>query len=203
MVTLRSMVPTETVLGSPLKVRILRLLARYPGREFTVRELSRFVDASHVGVGKALKDLVAYDIVRSRVVGRAHAVSANLDSVTFRGVSRFFEMERGALDRLRVLVRRWCGRHASVLYAAVFGSYARGRAGPRSDVDVLLVARNPQSLHEDLGSLQEGVHKLFGRPLAPVLVSPYELARLRGSPLVRAVKKEGIPLYQRDGWTLP
>ena len=48
---------TEAVLGSPLKVRTLRVLRRYPTREFTTRELAREVGASDVGVGKALDDL--------------------------------------------------------------------------------------------------------------------------------------------------
>lgn len=203
MVTLETMIPTEAILGSPLKVRILRLLARYPGREFTLRELARLVGASHVGVGKALEDLLAYAIVRRRVIGRAYAVSANPDSVSFRGASKLFDTERTALNRLGTLVRRWCSRHPSVLYAALFGSYARALAGPRSDVDLLLVARNPKRLHEDLGPLQEAVHKLLGRPLAPLLMSPTEFARLRESALARAVREEGTTLYQRDGWALP
>ena len=203
MVTLKTMIPTEVLLGSPLKVRILRLLARYPSREFTLRELGRSVGASHVGVGKALEDLLAYDIVRRRTVGRASAVSANPDSMSFREASKFFETERAALDRLRTLVRRWCGRHPGVLCATLFGSYARATSGPRSDVDLLLIARNPKALHAELGSLQGAVRKLLGRPLAPLLLSPDEFRRLKGSPLARAVREEGVTLYQRDGWIPP
>ncbi len=203
MVIIATMIPTEAVLGSPLKVRILRILARYPGREFTHRELARFVGASHVGVSKALEDLLAYDIVRRRVVGRAYAVSANPDSALFKEAGSLFQAEDTIVDRLRNLVRRWCHRHPGVLYAALFGSYARGEAGPQSDVDLLLVARNPRSLEKDLESLREAVRRLLGRPLAPTLTAPDEIARLSDSPLLKAIRAEGLTLYRRNGWTLP
>lgn len=66
---------TEGVLGSTLKIRTLRVLHRHPTREFTTRELAREVGASDVGVGRALDDLEAFDVVRRRI-GRALAVRA-------------------------------------------------------------------------------------------------------------------------------
>lgn len=203
MVTVATMIPTEALLGTPLKIRILRFLARYPDRTFTQRELGRFVGASHVGVGKALEDLLAYDIVRRQVVGRAYGVSANRDSALFTEVANLFEAEKAMLGRLRNEVRRWCRRHPEVLYAALFGSYARGQAGPRSDIDLLLVARNPQALEKDLDSLREAARTLLGRPLAPLLATPQEIARRRNSTLLRAIRSEGVTLYRRNGWTLP
>ena len=47
----------ESLLGSRVKVKILRTLCRHRGKESTVRELADFLDVSHIGVLKALEDL--------------------------------------------------------------------------------------------------------------------------------------------------
>jgi predicted nucleotidyltransferase len=203
MVTDVSMMPTESVLGSPLRIRILRVLARHPTREFTYRELARFVASSHVGVAKALESLLAYDVVRRRRLGRAYAVRAHTDSALFQEVAKLFAAEDGIRRRLQDVVRRWCARRPEVLFALLFGSYARGVSRSDSDVDLLIVARHPGVVEADLDSLRLDVRRLLGRPLAPLVMSPSEARRLRNSPLLKEMRADGTILFQRQGWTLP
>lgn len=196
------MYPTEAVLGSPLKVRILRILLRYPAREFTVRELARAVGASHVGVGKALETLIAHGTVQRRRIGRAYAVRAAADSSMVRELGRLFRAEEAAPDRLKAAVRNWCGRRPEVLYAALYGSYARGEAGETSDVDILLVSRDPGSTQDGLAPLRRGIHRLLGRPLSPLVLSPAQAEERRDSELFADLRREGVVLYKRRGWEL-
>ena len=93
---------TEELLGSTLKIRTLRVLRRYPTREFTTRELAREVGASDVGVGKVLDDLEAFDVVRRRRIGRAYAVRANPDSALFGVAEGIFDTKHTIFLRERM-----------------------------------------------------------------------------------------------------
>ncbi|HEX9339712.1 MAG TPA: nucleotidyltransferase domain-containing protein [Thermoplasmata archaeon] len=189
---------TEALLGSTLKIRTLRVLSRYPTREFTTRELAGEAGASDVGVGKALDDLEAYDVVRRRRIGRAYAVRANPGSALFQAARELFgrEEERGA--RFRRAVQRWCARE-NVEYAALFGSAARGEMGPDSDVDLLVVSRTPKAVFDALADLAEETRRLVGRPLSPLVLDPEEFRKARSSSLGEGLRREGIPLYARKG----
>lgn len=194
-------IPLERVLGSPLKLRILRTLSRYPSRDFTLRELARAVGASHVGVMKAMEDLLAYDVARERRIGRARAVRANSESALFRAAEALFDREEALQTELREGVRAWCERRPGVLYAALFGSAARGEAGPESDVDLLLVAERPEAVLEDLDVLRTLVRGILGRPLAPLVVTPKEAEGSRVRSLLEAARAGGVVLYRREGRT--
>lgn len=81
----------------------------------------------------------------------------------------------------------------------VFGSYARGEAGPDSDVDILVVA--------DGGEYRDTLDRLYaglrGLPVSTdvVLVNPADLARYGNSVglVYRPALREGIVIYQRKG----
>ncbi len=188
----------EAVLGSTLKIRALRVLRRYPARDFTTRELAREVGASDVGVGKALDELEAYDVVRRRRIGRAYAVRANPDSAIFAATQGLFEREEDLGARFRRSVQRWCARQ-DVEYAELFGSAARGELRPESDVDLLVVSRTPKTVYDALGDLEGETRRLFGRPLSPLVLTPEEFHRARSSSLGRELQHGGIPLYARKG----
>jgi len=189
---------TEAILGSTLKIRTLRVLRRYPTREFTTRELAREVGASDVGLGKALDELEAYDVVRRRRIGRALAVRANPDSALFAATQQLFEQEEDLGARFQKSVRRWCARQ-DVEYAELFGSAARNELRPESDVDLLIVSRTPKAVYDALGDLEGETRRLFGRPLSPLVLNPEEFRRARTSSLGEDLRREGIPLYARKG----
>src|SRR3990170_531426 len=83
----------EMLLGSKVKVKILRALHRHSGKEFTVRELADFIGVSHTGVHKALDDLYGMNAVRIRVIGRSHTVAFNVESYAGGLVDVMFRME--------------------------------------------------------------------------------------------------------------
>lgn len=76
----------------------------------------------------------------------------------------------------------------------LYGSEARGQAGPDSDVDVLVLLDEPISYARDLETNIDALYPLaleLGRRISPKPVSPEHYENY-DCPLYRAVHEEGI-----------
>jgi len=80
----------------------------------------------------------------------------------------------------------------------LFGSHARGDAGPDSDVDLLVVMSVEGSKREKRIAIGVALSD-FGVPLDVVLCTPEELEARRGIPgtVERPALREGKVLYER------
>lgn len=77
----------------------------------------------------------------------------------------------------------------------LYGSEARGDAGPDSDIDILVLLDGPMDLGKDLRTNIDALYDLvleFGRPIhaQPVAIEVYEAAKY---PLYVNARREGIP----------
>ncbi len=81
---------------------------------------------------------------------------------------------------------------------ALVGSYARGTAGPDSDVDLLVILRDPGSRRQKRLEIRVALHGI-GIAKDIVVATPDEVERSRDLPgtLIRAALREGRVLYER------
>jgi len=104
------------------------------------------------------------------------------------------DMNSPLAEPVRHLVERTVGVEATlrralaevdgIEAAAIFGSWARGEAGPRSDIDVMVVgAPEPVALNRALASVERAV----GREVNGVVFSPSEVRGQRSTPLMESV----------------
>jgi len=80
----------------------------------------------------------------------------------------------------------------------LFGSHARGTAGPDSDVDLLVVMPFNGSKRDKEIELRLALYD-FLVPMDIILVSPEEVERRRNIPgtIIRPARREGKTLYVR------
>lgn len=80
--------------------------------------------------------------------------------------------------------------------ALLFGSYARGTATERSDIDVIFVEETDlpflRRLDRYLGPLVDRLHV----PVEVLVYTPQEFERMKDRPFVRQALQEGIILYE-------
>lgn len=100
-------------------------------------------------------------------------------------------------EEIREMVRRivkQCAPEKVVL----FGSYARGTAGPDSDVDLMVVMHVVGSRRRERLRIRQALHAM-GLPKDVVVATPDEVERFRDVPgsLIAPALREGQVLYER------
>jgi predicted nucleotidyltransferase len=119
--------------------------------EFTGRRIHRVLGrGSEHGVRKAADRLVEQGIVSRRQAGQAKLYSLNRSHLAAPYVEGLGSLRSQLVGRLKETVGSWKKPAAAVL---LFGSVARGEAGPESDLDLLVVRR--RDIKEDLPFWQD------------------------------------------------
>lgn len=123
---------------------VLVLLARAE-EGFSGRQLHRMLGrASEPGVRRAAERLVGQGIVLRNEVGRAKVYRLNRRHVAAPHVEALADLRAILVERLRSTMKGW---EEPPLVATLFGSVARGKGTPQSDLDLLLIRR--EGVEED------------------------------------------------------
>jgi predicted nucleotidyltransferase len=164
----------ESVLASPARFKAARLISRLPEKEFTGRELARYLGLSHSTVQDAMRILVDKGVATQRWVGRACVYRANRDSALLEALTRVFRAEAWVNESLVQALRNALRKTGSE--GIVFGSVAREQASSGSDLDLLVVAKDRPRAAEEFSNLELVMIRRFGLHLDVKIVSPEELS---------------------------
>jgi predicted nucleotidyltransferase len=128
--------PATFLLGSATAAAVVALLSLHPGEEFPMADLELATAASYESLHRTLRRLEAAGVLVVDRSGRRH--TATMPPCPSTSALRSLTLELGPLgSRLR-----WCRGLLGgnmIEEAFVFGSIAAGTAGPRSDLDLLVV----------------------------------------------------------------
>jgi len=181
----------EMMFSSKVKIKVLRTLWRYREKEFTIRELAKFLGISHTGIRKILDELEKANAIRVRTLGRSYAFRLDANSYATCIVDRIFEMERESLSELQDILRRRL-ESPSVTSAALFGSIVEGRDTPRSDIDLLIVTDHRERVEGIVSELQKEVSERFGNSISAYYVGEEELPKKRKEPPIKQALQSHI-----------
>lgn len=194
--------PLSDILGSRIKVDILRLLSRTRS-DYTGREIAGIIGYSHNAARSALEDLERSGLVIHRQVGRANLYSLDEDNIVFTDIlSSAFLVEDGLLGAVASIISKWIGSDLSSI--VLFGSIARGEEDQGSDIDVVVVLKDgtdPDSKEDAIADASLEVVRRFGNKLSPILVtgSEFEGKRKSRKGFWREIDIEGIELKPERG----
>jgi predicted nucleotidyltransferase/biotin operon repressor len=203
-ITMRFHKPLNDVLGSRIKVDILRLLSR-TGSDHTGREIASIIGCSHNAARSALEDLELSGLVIHRQAGRANLYSLDENNVINTDIlaSAFLAEDRLLEDVAEIIFEGMGDDLSSII---LYGSVARGEEGKESDIDIVVVledSADPDSKEEAIADASIEVVRRFGNKLSPIVVTESEFARKQksGKGVWRDVAIEGIELKSRRGET--
>ncbi len=172
---------------------LLQALARLE-QPVTRRQLAAAAGVAPGNASAVIEELVRAGLVSETVAGRSSMVVLNRSHLAAGPVLALAGLRGELIWRLRERVSAW----SDLVGAWLFGSVARGDADSESDVDLLIVADDLQSvdLHERLAQLHADVRTWTGNDLQLVehsAASWRKLVRAK-NPLVEQVRSDGISL---------
>jgi hypothetical protein len=158
------------------------------------RILAACLRASEPLTMRALARLDELGLVHRQPAGRALLVSLVEDSPVVEALRQVADLRRLTLDRWREAAGSLRPQPGTL---AVYGSWARGDAGPTSDVDVLVVlprglsADAEDDYREQIGAWCAHAGRVCGLPVAPLIVTVEEAAALRRK-LARQIRRDAV-----------
>ena len=107
-------------------------------------------------------------------------------------------MEPGGLEELALHLNAIFEKH-HVLRAIVFGSFGRGEASRRSDLDLIVIQDTQKRFLDRYDELlQEIVQAVPGRDVDLLIYTPQELAQIAHRPLIATALREGKVIYESE-----
>ncbi len=183
----------DEILDPSIRLRVAGLLVSFPEKEFTGRELAGLLGVSHSNVQRALRVLVEDGLALKKRIGRADIFWANRDHFSFKALRELFQVKRELPARIaRDLHSAFRGSAISV---TVFGSYARGEADRRSDMDVLVIAKDRAALEDKSAKIEAEFARRYGISLSVKVLSPSDLRKGSVPPYVEEAAREGVVIW--------
>lgn len=194
----------EMALGSPVNIRLLRILKK-PGAGFmSIRQMARLTALNPVTLSRALRSLKELGVVDYVQAGRSQlwrlipSYAQHLLTPVLDALSSVPDMA----TILRRLVRQDPKIPAVVAEIVLFGSAASNEATPESDVDLfVLLEKNPQSqeVEDFFDRLRRIIFEEIGMRVS-ILPQEKKKFHLLKEPLKRNIKA-GVVLYEKDSNT--
>jgi predicted nucleotidyltransferase len=166
--------------------------------EFSGRQIHRLLGhSSEPGVRKALERLVDQGVVRRRRAGRAMLYRLNRKHLAATHIEGLASLRMQLVQRLRGCIDRW---DPPPRLALLFGSVARGGAGPGSDLDLLVVRRSDvgegaEAWQRQLAALELEAGDATGNDARILEYGERELADPDVRSLVDEALREGVELF--------
>lgn len=176
--------PLDDALGSTSKVRVLRLLVQQD-RTVSAREAARLTGMSLPPILAAINDLATLGLITREESGnqflcrvnREHRLYRTALKDLFAAESRWADMVFSAIRTVLAPARSHAvaeSRPGDVLVAWIFGSAARGKDRPGSDLDLFAITTTEAAAERAMDRLTEslaGWRKEFGTDVRPMVMT--------------------------------
>lgn len=165
----------------------------------TGRRVAELAGANHTSILRSLNRLAGHGIVVVEPAGRANLYRLNRAHVLAPMLLEAANATGAVRRRLVTDIEAW---EIPCLHASLYGSLARGQAGPASDIDVLVVRPDSlTSLDEAAWNLQldgteAAMHALTGNNLSWLETTASDLQRAEAAdePIFRSWRDDAILL---------
>lgn len=175
----------EAIISSKTRVKLLTLFLLSPEREYYVREIVRMTDENMNAVRRELANLESFGLISGRRRGNQHYYSVNRDFFLYgdlqkivlktEGVARTIQERMGDLDQIMCMF--------------IYGSFAQGKAGEKSDIDLFIIGTIDENRLIPLVNESE---RTLNREINYTLMRPDEMRQRKetGDPFVKNVMQE-------------
>ncbi|MBL7158602.1 MAG: ArsR family transcriptional regulator [Candidatus Omnitrophica bacterium] len=169
----------DELLKNSSKVKILRFLFSEKD-EHTGRAIARAINMSVSSTYENLQNLKEEGLISLRKKGNSILYSIRLENQIVRKLlNPLFKQEQSIFTDIISLIKKSLSKNTlKISSIAFFGSVVRKEETVKSDIDLLVVAKNRQAKTEitkALDSLNQDIAKKYGAAISPYLVTKEEL----------------------------
>ncbi|HUW23422.1 MAG TPA: nucleotidyltransferase domain-containing protein [bacterium] len=194
--------PLDKILNNELKIKILRFLCKTEA-EWSGRQIAQEIKVSPAACHKALRELNNEKALLLRSIGRSYLYRLNKENLIISDLLKpLFQRESKIPDDVySAIVRNIASLVITdIASIAVIGSMKKGKERPTSDIDLLVLVKNPKDrrkVEEDFGKVNEKIIGKFGNTISSYIqtVEEFKLKYKRGLALVKNILKSHRLLF--------
>lgn len=157
----------KKLVGSRIRINILKLFIFNPEKEYYVREIERLTGEAFDPVRRELISLESIGLFKSRLSGRQKYYSINSAHTLFTEVKSMILKTAGMGDTLKSSLEK----RSDIQIAFIYGSYAKNTEGLQSDIDLFVIGRISTV---DLQEIISGIEGQTKREINPAVYSLQE-----------------------------
>ncbi|RJP30018.1 MAG: ArsR family transcriptional regulator [Candidatus Omnitrophota bacterium] len=158
----------KKLLGSRIRINILKLFIFNPKKEYYVREIERLINEAFDPVRRELIRLESTGLLKSRISGRQKYYSIDSAHTLFPEVKSMILKTVGIGDTIKNALED----RNDVKIAFIYGSYAKNSEDLESDIDIFVIGDiSSKDLQEDISGIENQVK----REINPTIYSISEL----------------------------
>ncbi|OGX34491.1 MAG: hypothetical protein A3C36_03415 [Omnitrophica WOR_2 bacterium RIFCSPHIGHO2_02_FULL_52_10] len=183
---------------SEAKLKITRFLLDHEA-PMSEREIAAVIGVSHMSVNRAMQEFSGMNLVHYVTVGKAHLWQVNRKSFAYTALQELSAKLKSIpepLRELKELIRQYLPG-SLVERIVLFGSVAKGKEKPQSDIDLFILVKglkDQQKLESPLEKLSSECLDVFGNRLAPYILTEKQLKEKSDLPVMAEINK-GIVIY--------
>lgn len=162
----------EMLIPSGTRVQLLTLFLLNPGSEYHIREIGRIIGKDYAIVRKELANLESFGLLKTERKGNQIFFMVNEEFFLYKDLQHLVLKTEGIAYLLKDMVKEL--GEISCLF--IYGSFASGKAGKRSDIDLFIVG-SPNELR--LITLLNECEQKVQRPINYTLMTRQELVDRR------------------------
>lgn len=183
------------------KIKILRFLFAEKD-EHTGRAIARSIDMSASSIYKTLQKMKEEGLISARKKGNAILYKLKKDNyIVKKLLEPLFEKEKSIYNDMVSLIKRSLfACKPEIASIAIFGSVARGKETPKSDIDLLIIVENKlakSKIDRIIDKLSVEMAKKFATAVSPYVLTRSEIKQryAKKQPIIRSILKNNQLVY--------
>lgn len=168
--------------------QIVRLFYNEPNISLSIRNIAQKLNISYSYIYGQVNALAQKGVLNKKKQGAAIFCSLNFNSeyllndfieIANADLQEFLKSQKKLSRPIRELMDRLPERsHFNLLSIILFGSYAKGKAAPKSDLDLFLIVSFKDQYQEMIESETLSLSRRYGININPVVAEPMEFVRM-------------------------
>lgn len=187
-----------------LELKIIDLLSKNMEKRFTINEISKNLGEYYSFVHKIVNRLSKEDVITKTKAGKSYLCSLNLSNektLVLIQLGEIKKREKLYTDKaLKLILDDFVNSLESVnktrMAIVLFGSYAKGTATGKSDIDILLTGKNVAGVEK----ITKEIYAKYGKEISPIIMTAGDFKKQKDEAIIREIIKNHYVLYGVDNF---